>query len=59
MGLTLGATFPIYQWYNGITVGFELGQRGSVQNNLVRERYFNISVSFNIHDIWFRKYYYD
>lgn len=59
MGLTLGATFPIYQWYNGVTVGIELGQRGSLQNNLVRERYFNISVSFNVHDIWFRKYYYE
>lgn len=59
MGLTFGATFPIYQWYNGLTIGVELGQRGSVQNNLVRERYINVSLSFNIHDIWFRKYYYD
>lgn len=54
-GITLGATFPVFRWYNGITVAVDLGQRGSVKNNLVRETYANFSVGFNLFDIWFQK----
>lgn len=59
MGITLGATLPIYKWYNGLTVGIDFGQRGSVANNLIRERYINFSIGVNIFDIWFQKYQYD
>lgn len=55
MGITLGATLPIYQWYNGLTLGVEFGQRGNMQDNLVRERFVNFSIGVNIFDIWFRK----
>jgi len=55
MGITLGATLPIYQWYNGLTLGVEFGQRGSLKDNLVREKYINFSIGINIFDIWFRK----
>lgn len=54
-GVTIGATLPIYRWYNGLTLGFEFGQRGTLQNNLIRERYFNFSIGINIFDIWFQK----
>ena len=54
-GITLGATLPVFRWYNGITVGVDLGQRGSIKNNLVRETYANFSVGFNLFDIWFQK----
>lgn len=55
IGLTLGATFPIFRLSNGLTVGMEIGQRGSLQNNMVRERFINFSAGFNLYDIWFRK----
>ena len=55
MGVTIGATLPVFRGYNGITVGFEVGQRGRTAYNLVRERYFGFNVSFNIFDIWFQK----
>lgn len=55
MGITLGATLPIYRWYNGLTLGLELGQRGSLADGLIRERYFSFSVGVNIFDIWFQK----
>jgi len=59
-GLTLGATFPIPSLpSNGLTVGFEIGQRGSKKNDMIREQYFNFSVGVNLYDIWFRKYQYD
>lgn len=55
MGVTLGATLPVYRWYNGLTLGVELGQRGSLSDGLIRERYFSFSVGVNIFDIWFQK----
>lgn len=54
-GLTLGATFPIFNGFSGLTVAFELGQKGSLQNNLVKENYFNISFGMSLYDIWFRR----
>ncbi len=53
--LTFGVTLPVYRWYNGVTLGVELGQRASVSNNLIRERFINFSIGFNIFDIWFQK----
>lgn len=55
VGLTLGATLPVYRWYNGLTLGMEIGQRGSLKNNLVRENYINFSVGVNLFDIWFQQ----
>lgn len=60
--LTLGMTFPVYirgGWSNGITFGMELGQRGNIRNNMVRERFVNFKLGFNIYDIWFIKPKYD
>ena len=58
-GVTLGATLPVFQWYNGITLGVDFGQRGSLQNNLVRETYVNFSIGINLFDIWFQQYRYE
>ena len=55
MGVTLGMTLPVFRWYNGLTLGVDLGQKSSTRNNMVRERYAKIVVGFNIHDIWFQK----
>ena len=56
MGITLGITLPVFRWYNGITLGVDIGQRASTRNPaMVRERYANFVIGFNIHDIWFRK----
>lgn len=59
MGVTLGATFPIFRWYNGLTIGAEFGRRGSLQGNMILENYFNFSVGVNIFDIWFQQPKYD
>lgn len=58
-GLTLGTTLPIYRWYNAISVAIDMGQRGTRDNQLVRERYINFMVNINLHDVWFVKYLYD
>ena len=55
MGITLGITLPVFRWYNGLTLGVDLGQRASARNNMIRERYAMFVVGFNIHDIWLQK----
>ena len=55
MGITLGMTLPVFRWYNGLTIGLDLGQKASTRHGMVRERYAKISVGFNVHDIWFQK----
>ncbi len=59
MGITLGVTLPVFRWYNGISLGVDLGQRSSTRNNMIRERYAMFVIGFNIHDIWFRKVQYN
>ena len=58
-GITLGVTLPIINGYNGLTLGIDFGQRGSLEDNQIRERYINFSIGFNLYDIWFRKFQYD
>lgn len=59
MGITFGFAVPIYRWYNAISVSVDLGQRGSLSNNMVRERYAMFILDFNLHDIWFVKHRYE
>lgn len=54
-GVTLGVTLPVFRLYNGLTIGVEAGQRGSLRTNMTRERYVSFVVGFNIFDIWFQK----
>ena len=57
-GVTLGATLPIFKLYNGLTVGVDLGQRGSLTGSLTRERYVNFTVGLNAYDLWFHRHQY-
>ena len=58
-GITLGATLPVFRWYNGLSIAVDIGQRGPFSGNLVRENYFKISVGVNLFDIWFQQPRYD
>lgn len=58
-GITIGATLPVFRWYNGLSVALDIGQRGPFSGNLVRENYFKISVGVNLFDIWFQQPRYD
>ncbi len=57
--LTLGAAFPISRLGTDISVAVELGQRGTVKSNLVKETFVNLVFNVNLYDIWFMKYFYD
>ena len=58
-GLTFGATLPVFQLNNGLTVGVDIGQRGMKSGSMLRERYINFTVGLNVHDIWFIKQRYE
>lgn len=57
-GLTFGVTLPVVRYYNGVTLGMDIGRRGSVTNNMTMENYFKVMIGFNIHDLWFIKHRY-
>lgn len=52
-GMTFGLGLPI--GLSKINLGFEFGKRGTTDQNLVQENYFNFNVGFSLNDLWFRK----
>lgn len=58
VGITLGMTVPVFRYYNGISIGLELGQRGLAADQ-IKERFIGVNVGFNLFDIWFQKPMYD
>lgn len=60
-GITFGLTMPvgIFTASNPpktINLGVTLGQRGTLVNNLIKEKYALISLSFNFNNRWFQRY---
>jgi hypothetical protein len=61
MGASLGFGFPLPTASGGtafykINFTTEVGQRGTLNNNLVKEKYINFHLGFTLNDTWFRKY---
>jgi hypothetical protein len=54
LGLPLKSTFQ--QAFYKINVAFELGERGTLQNGLVRENFVNLHLGFMINDTWFTRF---
>lgn len=62
-GLTFGATLPFQNSsimkMSGIDVGIDIGNRGSLKNSLISERFVNFKIGLNFADKWFTKRQYD
>ena len=63
---TFGAGLPLRKYKVGetysqsiINVGFEIGQKGTTDNTLIRQRYVNVFLSFTLNDRLFIKRKYD
>ena len=54
-GITFGMGLPVPRSLTSFNIAFEVGTMGTIKNNLVKENYFNISVSMSINDRWFVK----
>lgn len=57
-GITFGLSLPIAN-ASSIHTSFLLGQRGNIENGLIRERYFRFSLGVTFNDRWFQRVKYD
>lgn len=58
IGLTLGLGLPLQSsrtTFYKVNFAAELGQRGTLENSLIRERYVNLTLGFTMNDRWFIK----
>lgn len=55
-GITFGLGLPLGAGFSNINVGFEYGQRGTTNANLVEENYFSVKIGISLSDSsWFRR----
>jgi len=58
-GITFGMGLPAGRMLSNVNLGFEYGQRGTMNARLVREDFFKLSISLSLSDRWFIKRRYD
>ncbi len=58
-GISFGVGLPIGRLFSNVNVGFEIGSRGTTNNGLVKENFFNTFISLSLNDKWFEKKYID
>lgn len=59
-GVAFGFGLPMRKaFFSQISVGFEFGQRGTLENDLVRERYQRLVIGLSFNEFWFQKRRYD
>lgn len=54
-GLTIGASFPVFNRYTSLALSVDVGRMGTLANNLVLENYVKVNVGLNLFDTWFHK----
>jgi len=63
MAITVGLGLPLpsnrQSTFYKINFSADLGQRGSLSNNLVKENYLTLRLGFTLNDRWFQRYQYD
>ena len=52
---SFGFGLPLKRSKTVINLGFELGQRGTTQNNLIKEKFVRIILSLSVYESWFIK----
>lgn len=57
-GISFGCGVPLKRSRSTLNLGIEVGERGTTQNNLIREQFINVNFGVAINDKWFikRKY---
>ncbi len=58
-GISFGVGLPVGRFYSNLNLGFEFGSRGTTNNGLVKENFFNTFISLSLNDKWFEKRYID
>jgi len=58
-GISFGVGLPVGQAFSNANIGFEVGKRGTTNQNLIEENFVNLSLSLSLNDRWFVKRKYD
>lgn len=54
-GITFGVGLPVGGIFSNANIGAEIGRRGTREQNLILENFFNLHVSLSLNDRWFEK----
>ena len=54
-GISFGVGLPVGDMFSNANIGFEYGSTGTTNAGLVKENFFNFSLSLSLNDRWFRK----
>ncbi|WP_372937756.1 hypothetical protein [Seonamhaeicola sp.] len=54
-GISFGVGLPLSGGISSANVGFEIGKRGTTNNNLIQENFINLQLSLSLGDRWFQK----
>lgn len=54
-GMSFGVGLPVGETFSNVNIGIEVGQRGTINQNLVKESFVNFQLSLSLNDRWFTK----
>lgn len=54
-GISFGVGLPVGGLFSNANIGFEYGQRGTTNANLIEEKFVNLQFSLSLNDRWFQK----
>jgi len=54
-GISFGVGLPVGNVFSNANLGFEIGKRGTTNQNLIQENFFNLNISLSLNDRWFQK----
>ena len=54
-GMSFGVGLPVGNVFSNANLGFEFGRRGTTNQNLIQENFFNVNISLSLNDRWFQK----
>lgn len=54
-GMSFGLGIPVGENGSNANIGFEFGQRGTTDQNLIQENFINLRISLSLNDKWFEK----
>ncbi|RKE98389.1 hypothetical protein [Ichthyenterobacterium magnum] len=54
-GISFGVGLPVGGLFSNANLGFEYGKRGTTNQNLIQENFFNVQIGLSLNDRWFEK----
>jgi len=54
-GISFGVGLPVGAVFSNANLGLEIGKRGTTNQNLIEENFFNLNISLSLNDRWFQK----